>query len=170
MNLKIFLVASFAVMFSAVALFSGHAVIGAAAAISPDPIPTPGSGQTVAAFTGYKGVTIGTARADARTKLGEPKEKSDQQDYYVIADGETVQVIYDRDGSVSTISTSYFGDKVKPPAAKEVFGSDVEATPEGAINKLVKYPKSGYWISYVRTAGNDPMVLITIQKMHKDES
>lgn len=151
-------------------MFSGDVVSPTSVAeAAPAAIPTPASGQTKTAFTGYKGVMIGTPMADARTKLGEPREKSDQQDYFVISEGETVQVVYDSDRTVITISTSYFGPKVTPPAAKDIFGTEVEANAEGAINKLIKYAKAGYWISYVRTAGADPMVMITVQKMSKDE-
>jgi len=27
----------------------------------------------------------------------------------------------------------------------------------------VRYPKAGYWVSYNRTAGNSPMITITMQ-------
>jgi hypothetical protein len=29
----------------------------------------------------------------------------------------------------------------------------------------VRYPKEGYWVSYSRTAGDTPIISITIQKM-----
>jgi hypothetical protein len=46
---------------------------------------------------------------------------------------------------------------------------DVTAKPDGGINKMVKYPKSGFWISYLKTGGNDPMTVITVQKMQEGE-
>jgi hypothetical protein len=51
------------------------------------------------------------------------------------------------------------------PAPKIVFGEDVEKTAEGGVQKLVRYPKAGFWISYTRTAGDDPLVIIAMQKM-----
>jgi hypothetical protein len=30
---------------------------------------------------------------------------------------------------------------------------------------MVKYPKAGYWISYLKTGGDQPLVMITVQKM-----
>ena len=32
-------------------------------------------------------------------------------------------------------------------------------------HKLVRYPKAGCWVSYSRTAGDTPIVTVTIQKM-----
>lgn len=168
MKIGMILATSFTMLLLSVLCLSGSAVSASAAAAAvavAEPTPTVDHG-----FSGYRGINIGTPRAEARVKLGEPREKSDAQDYYMISDSECVQVVYDTDGMVRTISTSYFGDKAKPPTAKDLFGTDVEANAEGAINKLVKYPKAGIWISYVRTAGKDPMVMVTIQKMYKDET
>ncbi len=168
MKIRIILVISLSMLLSLM-FYSGSSLTARASAMSSGPraMPTPVVDH---GFTGYRGINIGTPRDVARAKLGEPREKSDAQDYYMIGEGECVQVVYDADGTVKTISTSYFGEKVKPPAAKDIFGTDVESNAEGAINKLVKYPKAGIWISYVRTAGQDPMVMITIQKMYKDET
>lgn len=171
MNFRILWVAYLVVVVSAFALFAKSEIPAyATKADLPVAMPTPVTDASKLTFAAYRGVTVGTQRADARVKLGEPREKSDQQDFFVIAEGETTQVVYDGDGNVKTISTNYFGEKVKPPTAKEVLGTEVDAGADGAINKLIKYPKVGIWISYVRTGGSDPMVMITIQKMYKDES
>ena len=47
-------------------------------------------------------------------------------------------------------------------------GKDDEAKPDGGMFKVVQYPKFGFWVSYVRTGGDDPMVIVTIQKMPKE--
>lgn len=169
MNIRIVFLAVLLVAFAVVGSFASFETSAATASYA-FALPTPAVDASKSTFAEYRGITVGTPRADTRGKLGEPKEKSDQQDYYVISDGESTQVVYDNDGKVRTISTSYFGDKVKPPTAKDVLGTDVEAGSDGAINKLVKFPKAGVWISYVRTGGSDPMVMITIQRMYKDES
>jgi hypothetical protein len=52
---------------------------------------------------------------------------------------------------------------------KAVFGSDVEAKPDGSVNKMIRYPKAGYLISYLRTAGDEPMIVITVQKMQGNQ-
>ena len=51
------------------------------------------------------------------------------------------------------------------PVPKSVIGSDIEAKQDGSLYKLVRYPKVGYWVSYTRTAGEDPMTIIAIQKI-----
>jgi hypothetical protein len=46
-----------------------------------------------------------------------------------------------------------------------VFGEDIEAKADGSKSRLVRYPKAGFWVSYNRTAGDTPLVTVTIQKM-----
>jgi hypothetical protein len=113
-------------------------------------------------FSGYKGVMIGASMADARSKLGSPRDKSDVQDYFVFSDNESAQVLYAPDKTVRVISVNYLG---KAPAPMDVLGMEIAAKPDGSINKLVRYPKAGFWISYLKTGGDDPMVVITVQKM-----
>ena len=108
-------------------------------------------------YAGYKGVMVGTAMSDARTKLGTPRDKSDAEDYYVYSDSESVQVLYGSDKTVRVISINYIGKNAPTPMA--VLGIDVEAKSDGSINKRVSYPKSGFWISYLRTGGDDPMTV-----------
>jgi hypothetical protein len=115
-------------------------------------------------YAGYKGVMIGTPMADARTKLGAPRDKSDTQDYFVFSDHETVQVLYDANKTVKVLSVNYIGADSAPKPV-DVLGMELESKPDGSINKLVKYPKAGYWISYLRTGGDDPMIVVTVQKM-----
>lgn len=121
-------------------------------------------------YSEYKGVAIGTKADDARAKLGAPKDKSDTQDYYVFSDNESAQVLYDTDHTVRVISINYIGKLDTAPTPKAVFGSDVTANSDGSVNKMVKYPKSGFWISYYKTGGDDPMIVLTLQKMnHGDQ-
>jgi hypothetical protein len=114
-------------------------------------------------FAGYKGVMVGMPMADARTKLGNPRDKSDAEDYYVYSDNESCQVLYGSDKTVRVISITFLGKGA--PAPKDILGVDVEAAAGGGINKRVDYPKSGFWISYLKTKGDDPMVVVTVQKM-----
>lgn len=170
MNVRIVLVAAFVLVLSLACFYSGvESKVAGVNAFSALLAPTPEAAPSGNALGVYRGITIGTAITDTRAKLGEPKEKSDQGDYFIIGNGETTQTVYEA-GKVKVISTSYFGDKVKAPTVKEILGTDVVPNAEGAINKMIKFPKAGFWISYVRTAGSDPMVMVTIQKMSKDES
>jgi hypothetical protein len=115
-------------------------------------------------YTGYKGVMIGTSMADARAKLGDPRDKSDTEDYYVFSDHETAQVFYDTDKTVKLISVNYVG-AANAPKPVDVLGMDIETKPDGSMQKVIKYPKAGFSISYLRTAGDDPLIMITVQKL-----
>lgn len=127
------------------------------------PVPAPTPEKVI--YSGYKGVSIGMEASAVRQKLGEPKDKSDTMDLYMFSDTESVQFYYDADKLVNAIMITYAGDLTKAPTAKDVFGEDVEARPDGGISKMVRYPKAGYWISYNRTAGDDAIVSIAMQKI-----
>lgn len=124
----------------------------------------PDDGQP--AFHEFRGVHIGMLADDARKKLGTPRDKSPEQDFYLFNDTEAVQLNYDKTGAVSAISVDFMSGANGVPTSKDVFGADAEAKTDGSVFKRVDYPKAGYWISYSRTAGNDPTITITIQKLH----
>ena len=116
-------------------------------------------------FHEYRGVQIGSAADDVRKKLGSPANKSEEQDFFVFNEKETAQILYDKGGKVITISVDFMtgADGVLTP--KQLFGGDIEAKPDGSMYKMVRYPKAGCWLSYNRTAGNSPLVTVTIQKI-----
>jgi len=116
-------------------------------------------------FQNYRGVQIGMTAEEARKKLGTPKDKGDEQDFYVFNDSESAQVIYDKTHKVSVLSVDYMSGAAGIPTAKAVMGMDLEAKADGSMYKLVRYTKAGYWVSYSRTAGDSPMVSITVQKI-----
>lgn len=116
-------------------------------------------------FAGYKGLGIGATTVSVREKLGEPKDKSDAMDLYVFSDSESAQFYYGPAKTVTAIMITYSGDLKKAPTAKDVFGEDVAPKPDGGIFKMVRYPKAGYWVSYNRTAGDDAIVSIAMQKI-----
>lgn len=117
------------------------------------------------AFSQFKGVKIGMVADEARKKLGSPREKSAEQDFYVFNDNEVVQVYYDKGGTVNAISIDYMNGASSIPSSKDVFGADTAAKADGSVYKMVRYPKAGYWVSYSRTAGNEATVTITMQKI-----
>ena len=116
-------------------------------------------------FHDYRGVQLGMTADEVRKKLGDPKDKSDEQDFFVFNEDETAQIVYDKTRKVITISADFMtaGDKV--PTAKQVFGGDIEAKGDGSVYKMVRFPKAGYWLSYNRTGGASPMTSITLQKI-----
>ena len=121
-----------------------------------------------AAYSGYKGVMVGMPMNEARAKLGKARDTSDTEDFFVYSDKESAQVLYDTDKTVKVISVNFM-DAAGAPSAKDVFGADAEAKPDGSIYKMVRYPKAGYWISYNRTAGDEPMIIVTVHKLQRGQ-
>jgi hypothetical protein len=116
-------------------------------------------------YSDFRGVRIGTPADETRKKLGSPRDKSAEQDLYIYNDTQVVQVFYDKAGTVQAISIDYMNGATGIPAAKEVLGTEADAKADGAVYKMVRYPKAGYWVSYSRTAGNEPTTTVTMQKI-----
>lgn len=114
----------------------------------------------------YRGVQLGMLAADVRQKLGTPKDKGDDQDFFVFNDKETAQVVYDKAHKVVTVSVDFQSGAAGIPLPKAVVGADIPAESDGSMHLMVRYPKAGYWVSYSRTAGNDPLISVTIQKIN----
>jgi hypothetical protein len=110
-----------------------------------------------------KGVSLGMSADEVRRKLGEPKDKEADQDFFIFNEKQTAQVLYDKAHKVVTISADFIGGN-DAPTPKAIFGEDIEAKSDGSMYKLVRYPKAGCWVSYNRTAGDAPLVTVTIQK------
>jgi hypothetical protein len=115
-------------------------------------------------FTDYRGVTIGMTGEEVRAKL-EGLNKGERQDFLVFSERESAQIYYDDQGKVIAISIDYFGDNSNPPSADAVLGAALQAKSDGSMYQLNRYPNAGYWVSYNRTAGEKPIVTITMQKM-----
>src|SRR5712671_2305575 len=117
------------------------------------------------AFSDFKGVSIGMRADDARKKLGNPREKGVEQDFYMFGDNQAVQVFYDKAGAVNAISIDFMSGAREIPSCKDVLGAEAEKKTDGSVYKLIRYPKAGYWVSYSRTAGSEATVTITMQKI-----
>ena len=117
-------------------------------------------------FHDYRGVQIGWLADDVRKKLGAPADKGVEQDFFVFGEKETAQILYDKTtGKVTAISVDFMSGATGVITPQQVFGADIESKPDGSKYKLVRYPKVGYWISYSRTAGDTPIVTVTLQKL-----
>src|SRR5687768_2261133 len=64
---------------------------------------SPQAGEDGAPFSEFKGVRIGMSMEEARKKLGNPKDKSDDQDFYMFGDKMAAQILY-KTNKVVTIS------------------------------------------------------------------
>ena len=126
---------------------------------------SPDEPESRPAFSDFKGVRIGMTADEARKKLGSPRDKSAEQDFYVFKDTQAVQVFYDKGGAVSAISIDFMDGAIAIPSAKDVLGTEAEAKADGSVYKILRYPKAGYWVSYNRTAGSAPTTTITMQKI-----
>jgi hypothetical protein len=140
------------------------AALAFAAAQARAPQNGPNKDKEEPPFHEYKGVHLGMTADEARKLLGNPTDKGDKQDFYSFNDKESCQVYYDDTHKVFAVSVTYLGGN-SVPVPKSVLGTDADTKQDGSLYKLVRFPKAGYWVSYTRTAGDDPMTIIAIQKI-----
>lgn len=115
-------------------------------------------------YTDYRGVAVGMTADEVRSKLDGIK-KGSSQDFVVFSEYESAQIYYDGKNKVTAISIDYTGDSSKAPTPETVLGATLQPKPDGSMYQLNRYPEAGYWVSYNRTAGDKPIVTITIQRM-----
>lgn len=115
----------------------------------------------------YRGVFIGTEREQVRSKLGKPKDEYPAEDSFEISDNESVRVFYDDAKKVRAIVVTYSGKIDTAPKPNDVVGEPVEARPDGGMYKMVRFEDKGFWVSYVKIAGDTPSIIITVQSMPK---
>ncbi|HYH87557.1 MAG TPA: hypothetical protein VEX60_19030 [Pyrinomonadaceae bacterium] len=138
-----------------------------AAKTGPDATPNVGISAPVTdepLLREYRGVRLGMTIEEARIKLGVPADKSDQQDFYIFSETESAQIFYDASRKVLAVSAQYAGDGAGTPNAKSILGTDVQAREDGSVYKIVKYERAGYWVSYSRTAGDIPIVTVSMKR------
>ena len=141
-------------------------IVGVAAGQTTRRTPAATTKEDEPVFLDYRGVKIGWLADDVRKKLGNPANKGDEQDFYVFNEKETCQIFYDKATSkVTAISVDFMNGAREVITPQQVFGADIETKPDGSKSKLVRYPKAGFWVSYSRTAGDSPIITVTIQKM-----
>ncbi|MFY9620615.1 MAG: hypothetical protein WAQ99_12470 [Pyrinomonadaceae bacterium] len=116
-------------------------------------------------FSEYRGIKIGMTADEVRKLVDKLRDKGEKQDFFVLSDTETAQVFYDKDGKVRAISIDYLGKGSDPPMPVEVLGEEIQPKSDGSMYGLKRYPSAGFWIAYNRTAGDDPTVTITMQKV-----
>lgn len=116
-------------------------------------------------FKDYRGVQIGMSADEVRKKLDRLKDGGLGQDFFVYSERESAQIYYDKERKVIAISVDYFGGDANAPSASAVLGEELQAKPDGSMYQLKRYPDAGYWVSYNRTAGEKPIVTITMQKI-----
>ena len=121
-------------------------------------------------MTEYRGIKIGMTADEVRETLDKKPQVDDNSGFYYVFSGEeSAQIGLDENKKVRLISVMYSGEDAKAPKYEEVFGKDLAATETegGGLYNLVRYPEAGIWVAYNRTAGDDPLVTVTIQKMRE---
>jgi len=116
-------------------------------------------------LTAYKGVRIGMAADEVRETLDKKPEVAYKDGfYYVFSDDESAQIMLDAERKVTAIVAIYRNGKA--PKYTDVFGAEASLaeTPDGRIYNLIRYPEAGFWVAYNRTAGDEPVITVTIQK------
>jgi hypothetical protein len=136
---------------------------------TPTPAPQPATTASAAAaeplYTEFRGIKIGTSRDEARKKLGNPEEKDKAQDFFALSDRQRARLYYDEKGAVSAIIVTHVGKSADAPTPKAILGADIEPKQDGSMYQIVYYPKAGYWVAYSRTPGDEPLTMITMQKI-----
>ncbi len=133
-------------------------------ATATNPAASDAGTSNVPVFTEYRGVRIGMTADEVRGSL-DRLNKGERQDFLVFSERESAQIYYDDSGKVTAISIDYFGDTSNAPTPDAVLGTALQAKADGSMYQLNRYPDAGYWVSYNRTAGDKPIVTITMQKM-----
>ena len=125
----------------------------------------PATPASAPVYKDFMGVTLGMTADDIRSKLGHLKNKSEQQDFFVFSESRTAQIVYDEKGQATIISVDYQSKDADAPSPESVLGEPAQAKPDGSIFQRKRYPEAGYWIAYSRTAGDNPVITVTMQKI-----
>lgn len=115
----------------------------------------------------YRGVFIGTDRDQVHQKLGKPKNEYAGEDDFDVSETESVRVFFDDAKKVKAIVITYSGKLDAAPKPNDVIGEPIEPRPDGGMYKMVRVEDKGFWVSYVKTAGDNPSVMITVQSLGK---
>ena len=120
---------------------------------------------TAPVYQDFMGITLGMDADEVRAKLRHLKDKGERQDFFVFSESQSAQIVYDDQGKVVVISVDYVGKDGSAPSPESVLGEAVQAKQDGSIYQLKRYPEAGYWVAYSRTAGDNPIVTVTMQKI-----
>ena len=116
-------------------------------------------GQTTS-YRDYRGVRLGMTAAEVRAKLGTAALQTDEQDFYVVSENESTQIMY-RDKKVFMISTDYT-DGIGAPDYRSVVGEKLLQRPDGSVFSMVRFDTERFWVSYNKSATTRPVVTITL--------
>ena len=83
-------------------------------------------------FQEYRGIQLGMGAEEVRKKLGNPTDKGDEQDFFMLNDAESAQIFYDKTKKVMAISANFLRGAQNIPTPKVLFGEELDAKPDGS--------------------------------------
>ena len=121
-------------------------------------------------ITEYRGIFIGATRDEVHQKLGKPKHEFADEDNFELSESETARVFFDADKKVKAIVVTYTGKIDSAPKPNNVVGESIKPGADGGMYKMVRAQDKGFWVSYVKSSGDSPSVIITVQALPKAKS
>ena len=121
--------------------------------------------RTAPVYQDFMGITLGMDDDEVRAKLRHLKDKGERQDFFVFSESQSAQIVYDDQRKVIVISADYVGKDGNAPSPESVLGEALQAKQDGSMYQMRRYPEAGYWVAYNRTAGDDAIVTVTMQRM-----
>ncbi len=112
----------------------------------------------------FKGARLGMSIDEVRQILGKPDEKDDGMDMFFVSNKRRIRVYYDSEHKARALVSSFLGNDSGAPTPEAVLGISLEPREDGSMSGTVRRPEAGYTLVYSRVGGDDPMVLITLQK------
>ena len=108
-------------------------------------------GDNRPAFSDFKGVSIGMRADEARKKLGNPRDKGVEQDFYMFGDNQAVQVFYDKVSRKRDFDRFYERCQ-RDSILQETLGAEAEERRRLCI-QIDSLSKRGLLVSYSRLPG-----------------
>jgi len=130
-------------------------------------IPISHAASADSLITEYRGIFIGATRDQVHEKLGKPKYEYPDEDNFELTENESARVFFDADKKVTAIVVTFAGKIESAPKPNNVVGEAIAPGADGAMYKMVRAQEKGFWVSYVKSGGDSPSVIITVQALPK---
>jgi hypothetical protein len=113
-----------------------------------------------------RGVEIGMTAAQVKKAIGKPTVEDATGMFFTFSRGQSLQLQLDADKKVSMLAMMYYGKDADAPTIDKVLGPSVpvEATADGRIFEVVRYPANGFSITYFRQ-GSGAVTTVTLNKL-----
>ncbi len=113
----------------------------------------------------FRGIQLGMTSQEVRKLIGKSDLKDDELELFKLSATRRIRVYYAADGRARAIVSTFFGDDSGAPAPEAVLGTSIRLAEDGSGSGTLESPDEGYSIVYSRVGGDNPMVLITMQRL-----